>query len=49
MEITYEASPRHVLDADALWFWGRLRDFERNGILDRDRESYCGCFGSVAL
>jgi hypothetical protein len=23
------------MDADALWIWGRFRDFERNGIFDR--------------
>ena len=28
-------NPQPRMDADALWLWGRLRDFERNGILKR--------------
>jgi hypothetical protein len=28
-------NPAPRMDPDALWFWGRLRDFERNGIFGR--------------
>ncbi len=28
--------PQPRIDADALWLWGRLRDFERNGIFKKD-------------
>jgi hypothetical protein len=28
-------APQHKMPADALWFWGRLRDFERDGFFDK--------------
>lgn len=28
--------PRKVMNPKALWLWGRLKDFEREGILDKD-------------
>ena len=31
-----ENPPPKTEDPDALWLWGRLRDFERNGILERE-------------
>lgn len=30
------AKPKNVVDDAALWLWGRLQDFERNGLLARD-------------
>lgn len=27
--------PQHKMPADSLWFWGRLRDFERDGYFDK--------------
>lgn len=30
--------PQERMDPDALWIWGRLRDFERDRITDRDPE-----------
>ncbi len=32
---------RDVVDANALWFWGRLLDFERDGLLGADPEEIC--------
>jgi hypothetical protein len=32
-----QAAPTPALDADALWLWGRLCDFERGSILSRDQ------------
>jgi len=31
--------PRDQVDARALWLWGRLLDFEREGLLDEDPEA----------
>jgi hypothetical protein len=28
--------PKDLVDHDALWLWGRLQDFDRLGLLDRD-------------
>jgi hypothetical protein len=30
------------MDPDALWLWGRLRDFENKGILDRNHDEIIG-------
>lgn len=30
-----------AVDHGALWLWGRLRDFERDGLLDRDPNEVC--------
>ena len=32
---------RNVVDDRALWLWGRLLDFERNGLLGADPEEIC--------
>lgn len=31
-----KAAPPKVMDPAALWIWGRLKDFERDGILSKD-------------
>jgi hypothetical protein len=31
-----KAEPQKVMDQSALWVWGRLKDFERDGILSKD-------------
>lgn len=31
-----KGSPAPRMDPDALWFWGRLRDFEQGGLLSRN-------------
>ena len=28
-------APRQTVSSDALWLWGRLKDFERDGLLDK--------------
>lgn len=33
--------PVTPVDEDALWLWGRLLDFERNGLLERDPADIC--------
>lgn len=33
---TLRKDPMPQIDSNALWLWGRLKDFERNGTLDRD-------------
>jgi hypothetical protein len=30
--------PQHKMPADSLWFWGRLRDFERDGFFDKSMD-----------
>jgi hypothetical protein len=32
---------KNVVDDNALWLWGRLLDFERLGLLDRDPNEVC--------
>lgn len=32
---TVNKPKQEPMDPDALWLWGRLRDFERQGLLDR--------------
>jgi hypothetical protein len=34
--------PKRLADPQALWLWGRLRDFERDGILDVDPRELFG-------
>lgn len=34
--------PRQVAPPEALWLWGRLRDFERDGLLDKDPAGIVG-------
>jgi hypothetical protein len=31
-----KAEPQKVMDQSALWLWGRLKDFERDGILSKE-------------
>lgn len=33
--------PVDLVDQEALWLWGRLQDFRREGILDRDAATIC--------
>jgi len=35
-EMAPDRKPQRVMDAKALWLWGRLKDFERNDILSAD-------------
>lgn len=35
-EISEARKPERVMDSKALWLWGRLKDFERDGVLDAD-------------
>ena len=35
-EIVQKAAPRKVMNPRALWLWGRLKDFERDGVLAED-------------
>lgn len=44
--ILAEAAPKQkhpvdAIDKSALWLWGRLQDFRREGILDQDPEMIC--------
>lgn len=44
--ILAEAAPKQkhpvdAIDKSALWLWGRLQDFRREGILDQDPETIC--------
>ena len=32
---------KNVVDDDAVWLWGTLLDFERNGLLERDPNELC--------
>lgn len=32
---------KNAVNDDALWLWGRLLDFERNGLLDQDLNEIC--------
>jgi hypothetical protein len=32
---------KNAVDDDALWLWGRLLDFERDGLLDRNPNDVC--------
>lgn len=35
-EIMSRPKPEKVMDQAALWLWGRLKDFERDGVLSKD-------------
>lgn len=35
-EIAARPKPERVMNPKALWLWGRLKDFERDGVLDAD-------------
>lgn len=35
-EIANKPKPQKVMDPKALWVWGRLKDFEREGVLSRN-------------
>jgi hypothetical protein len=32
------------MDPKALWVWGRIKDFERDGILDTPTKQICAAF-----
>lgn len=43
-----KTSPAPQVDAKALWLWGRLKDFERDGLLQRDpRKIFAGMTDSM--
>ena len=45
----YAEPKRDVVDPMALWLWGRLQDFERNGLLERAPSCAARCFSRACV
>jgi hypothetical protein len=39
-----EKPPKPQMDPNALWVWGRIREFERGGIIEADPAKICAAF-----